>query len=143
VNEDDITKSSAEITIQTASIDTDDEKRDNHLKSADFFAVEEYPTITFKSKNISKTDDGYAMTGDLTIKDVTREITFPFIFNGFITDPWGGKRFGAEANLTINRLDYNVEWNKTLDNGGVLVGNDVDIMLHVEAIKAPEEEGTN
>lgn len=139
VNEEDITKSSLEFTLQTASIDTDNEKRDGHLKSPGFFDVEKYPTISFKSKSIAKTDDGYTITGDLTIKDVTKEISFPFKFNGFV-EFMGDKRFGAEASLTINRQDYHVEWNKTLDGGGFVVGNDVAITLHLEAIKAKKED---
>lgn len=140
VNEEDITKSSAEFTIQIASIDTDDEKRDGHLKSPDFFNAEKYPTIKFKSSSFAKTEDGYQITGDLTIKDVTKEVSFPFDFNGFV-EFMGTKRFGAEARLTINRQDFHVEWNKTLDNGGLVVGNDVDITLQIEGIKA--KEGTN
>lgn len=140
VNEEDITKSTVEFTIQTASLDTRDEKRDGHLKSPDFFDVAKYPTITFKSTSIAKTDDGYNITGNLTIKDVTKEVTFPFVFNGF-AEFMGTKRFGAEASLTINRQDFNVKWNKTLDNGGLLVGNDVTITLLLEAVK--ETEGTN
>lgn len=141
VNEDNITDSSVEVTIKTASINTDDEKRDNHLKSADFFDVEKYPEITFKSKKIEKTEDGYVMTGDLTIKDVTKEVSVPFEFNGFV-DFMGTRRFGADAELTINRQDFNVEWNKTLDNGGLVVGNDVKINLHVEGVRE-KEGGTN
>lgn len=141
VDEEDITNSSVDVTIKTASVDTDDEKRDNHLKSADFFDVEKYPEIKFKSTKIAKTEDGYVLTGNLTIKDVTKEVSFPFEFNGFINDPWGNKRFGAEATLAIDRQDYNVKWNKTLDNGGLVVGNEVKIELHVEGIKA--KEGTN
>ncbi len=140
VNEKDITKSSVEFTIKTASINTNDNKRDGHLKSPDFFNAEKYPTISFKSKSIAKTDAGYQITGDLTIKDVTKEVSFPFEFNGFV-EFMGTKRFGAEANLTINRQDYHVEWNKALDNGGLVVGNDVEIALHIEGVK--KTEGTN
>lgn len=141
VDESDITKSSADITIQVASVDTDDEKRDGHLKSADFFDAEKFPTITFKSTKIAKTEQGYSMTGNLTIKDVTKEITFPFSLNGFVIDPWGNRRFGAEGTLTINRQDFNVKWNKALDGGGLVVGNEVEISLAIEGIKA--KEGTN
>ncbi len=141
VNEKDITQSSVEIVIQTASIDTDDEKRDGHLRSADFFAAEKYPTITFKSSKFEKKGDDYFLTGSLTIKDVTKEITIPFTFNGFANDPWGNKRFGAEATLKINRQDYNVSWSNTLDGGGLVVGNEVKIELEVEGVKA--KEGTN
>ncbi|MCH9008699.1 polyisoprenoid-binding protein [candidate division KSB1 bacterium] len=141
IDEEDLTKSSVELTIKTASIDTDNEKRNGHLKSADFFDVETYPEITFKSTMIEKTDDGYLITGNLTIKDVTKEVSFPLELNGFIDDPMGNRRFGAEAGLTINRQDFNLKWNKTLDTGGLIVGNDVEITLQLEATKA--KEGTN
>lgn len=137
LDDNDITKSSVEVTINTASIDTDDEKRDGHLKSADFFNVEKYPTITFKSKKIEKTMDGLAVVGDLTIRDVTKEVTIPFTMKGPIS-AMGSKRFGAEGNLTINRQDYGVSWSRTLDNGGLVVGNDVDIMLQIEAVHSAE-----
>ncbi|MFQ5651785.1 MAG: YceI family protein [bacterium] len=139
VDENDLTRSTVDVAIKTASIDTDDEKRDGHLKSADFFDVENYPEIRFKSTRIEKAEDGYVMIGTLTIKDVTKEVSFPFNFNGFI-EAMGSKRFGAEATLTINRQDFNVKWNRTLDNGGLVVGNEVEISLHIEATKS---EGTN
>ncbi len=140
VNEDDITKSSIDVTIKTASVNTDDEKRDGHLKSADFFDVEKYPEIKFVSKTIAKKGDQYVVTGDLTIKDVTKEVSFPFQFNGFM-DFMGTKRFGAEGSLAINRHDFNVSWSKSLDNGGLVVGNEVQIDLYVEAFRPLE--GTN
>lgn len=141
IDEEDLTQSSVELTIKTASIDTDNEKRNGHLKSAEFFDVETYPEITFKSTKIEKTDDGFLITGNLTIKDVTKEVSFPLELNGFIDDPMGNRRFGAEAGLTINRQDFNLKWNKKLDTGGLIVGNDVEIALQIEGIKA--KEGTN
>ena len=139
VDENDITKSSVEVTIKTASIETRDPKRNGHLRSADFLDVEKYPEITFRSTKIEKTGDGHTMTGSLTIKDVTKEVSFPFAFNGFV-EFGGSKHFGAEASLAINRLDYHVTWNVNLDNGGLLVGNEVEIDLHLEAFR---EQGTN
>ncbi len=139
LDESDLTKSSVDVTIKVASINTGDAKRDGHLKSPDFFDAEKNPDITFKSTKIAKTDDGYAITGNLTIKAVTKEVTFPFKFNGF-AEFMGTKRFGAEATLTINRQDYGVTWNKKLDSGGVVVGNEVEIGLHLEGFK---ELGTN
>lgn len=140
-DENDIANSSVEVIIKTASIDTDDEKRDNHLRSADFFDVENHPVITFKSKKIQHMDDGYVAVGDLTIRGVTKEVSLPFALTGPIDDPWGNKRFGAEASLTINRQDFGISWNKALDNGGVLVGDDVKINLEIEAIHS--KDGTN
>ncbi len=134
-DESDITKSSVEVTIKTASINTGNERRDNHLKSAEFFDVEKYPAITFKSKAIKKTDDGFVAVGDLTIHGVTKEVEVPFQFSGKITDPWGNTRIGAEGALTINRQDFGISWNNKLDNGGLVVGNDVKIEFSLEAIK--------
>jgi polyisoprenoid-binding protein YceI len=119
-----------------AGIDTDNENRDNHLKNPDFFDVEKYPEITFTGTKIEKTTDGLIMHGDLTMHGVTKPVSFPFVVNGPITDPWGKMRFGAEANLTINRQDYGVSWSKTLDAGGLVVDNDVKINIQIEMVKA-------
>lgn len=139
LDEKDISKSSVNVTIKTASISTDNEKRDNHLKSAEFLDVEKYPEITFKSKSVTKTDDGYKMVGNLTIHGVTKEVTIPFTLVGPVEAM--GTRIGIEASLTIKRLDYGVSWSKTLDNGGLVVSNEIKIPLEIEAIKA--KEGTN
>ncbi len=139
LDEKDISKSSVNVTIKTASISTDNERRDNHLKSADFLEVEKHPEITFKSKSVMKTDDGYKMVGDLTIRGVTKEVTIPFALVGPVEAM--GTRIGLEASLTINRHDYGVSWSKTLDNGGLVVSNEIKITLEIEAVKA--EEGTN
>ena len=138
-DEKDVTKSSVEVTIKTASISTDNEKRDGHLKSPDFFDAEKYPEITFKSKSVVKTDDGYKMVGDLTIRGVTKEVTMPFTLVGPVEAM--GTRIGLEASLTIKRLDYDVSWSKTLDSGGLVVSNEIKITLEIEAVKATE--GTN
>jgi len=139
LDEKDISKSSVNVTIKTASISTDNERRDNHLKSADFLDVEKHPEITFKSKSVMKTDDGYKMVGDLTIRGVTKEVTIPFTLVGPVKAM--GTRIGLEASLTINRQDYGVSWSKTLDSGGLVVSNEIKITLEIEAIKA--KEGTN
>jgi len=139
LDEKDISKSSVNVTIKTASISTANERRDNHLKTADFLDVEKHPEITFKSKSVMKTDDGYRMVGNLTIHGVTKEVTIPFTLVGPVEAM--GTRIGLEASLTIKRLDYGVSWSKTLDNGGLVVSNEVKITLEVEAIKA--KEGTN
>ncbi len=138
-DEKDISKSSVNVTIKTASISTANEGRDKHLKSADFLDVEKHPEITFKSKSVTKTDDGYNVKGDLTIRGVTKEVAFPFTLVGPVEAM--GKRIGVEASLAINRQDFGVSWSKTLDNGGLVVSNEVKIALEVEALKA--KEGTN
>lgn len=132
----DITKSSVKVTIKTASINTNNENRDNHLRSADFFDAEKFPEITFVSTKIDKAGEELIMHGDLTMRGVTKQVSFPFVINGPIIDPWGKSRFGAEASLTVNRMDYGVSWNKILDTGGLTVGNDVKISIQIEAVKA-------
>lgn len=132
----DITKSSVKVTIQAASINTNNENRDNHLKSPDFFDAEKYPEITFTSTKIEKVGEDIIMHGDLTMRGVTKQVSFPFVINGPITDPWGKVRFGAEGGLTVNRQDYGVSWNKVLDTGGLTAGNDVKVNLQIEAVKA-------
>lgn len=131
----DITKSSVAVTIKAASIDTGDDDRDKHLRSADFLAADQYPEIKFVSKRIQKKGSGYVCVGDLTIRGVTREVAIPFKITGTIKDPWGNTRLGAEGSLSINRQHYGVSWNRNLDAGGVVVGDTVNIELIVEAIK--------
>lgn len=139
-DEKDITKSSVEVIIKAGSIDTDNEKRDNHLKSADFLEVEKYPEITFMSTSVKKTDNGYELVGNLTIHGVTKEVSMPFTLTGPI-EAFGSSRIGIEASLTINRQDFGVKFNKVLEGGGLLVSNEVKISLEVEAVKA--KDGTN
>ena len=134
-DENDVTKSSIEGTINVASITTGNERRDNHLRSGDFFDAEQYPEIKFKSEKVVKTDDGYVMHGDLTIRDVTKKVDIPFKVTGIIDDPWGNRRVGIEASLTINRFDFGVSWNQTLDKGGLVAGKEVDIELLLEATR--------
>ena len=135
---------SAEFTIQVASIDTDNEKRDTHLKSSDFFAVEENPTITFKSKKVSAVKDGkFQITGDMTLRGVTKEVTFDCELHGIIQDSYGNTRSGFSAETTINRQDFGVSWSNTLDAGGLIVGNDVKLSLELEFIEAKEEKANN
>jgi polyisoprenoid-binding protein YceI len=135
-NDKDVSKSSVEITIATASIDTDHEKRDADLKGEQFLDVENHPHITFKSTRVEKTGDGeFNVVGNLTIRGVTKEASFPFSLVGPLKDPMGMTRLGAEASLKIDRQDYGVKFNKVMDNGGLLVGNTVKIDLSVEATK--------
>lgn len=135
----DVSKSSVEVIIKAASINTNHEKRDSDLKGEGFLEVDKYPEITFKSKKIEKKGDEYVAVGDLTIHGVTREVAIPFTLAGPITDPFGNRRFGVEAGLTINRQDYGVSFDKVMDNGGLIVSNEVNIVLAVEAVKAKEE----
>lgn len=132
----DITKSSIDVIIKVASIDTKDEKRDDHLRNPDFFDAESFPEITFKSKRVEKSGDGYVAVGDLTMRGVTKEVSMPFTVAGVITDPWGNTRMGASATLKVNRQDYGVSFSKKLDNGGLLVGDDVDIEIEIETVMA-------
>ncbi|UCE66595.1 MAG: polyisoprenoid-binding protein [Candidatus Zixiibacteriota bacterium] len=126
----------ANITIRMASIDTENQKRDDHLKSADFFDVEKFPMMSFKSKKMIKGEgDNFKITGDLTIKDVTKEVTLDAVFNGTIKDPWGGTRAGFSATGKINRQDFGVKWNQALETGGFLVGDEVTINIETELIK--------
>lgn len=134
-DEKDITKSSVKAVIKTASIDTGNEKRDEHLRNADFFDAQKYPEITFASKRIMKQGDGYAAVGTLTMHGVSKEVTIPFTVAGPIKDPWGNLRMGVEGGLTINRQDFGISWSKTMDSGGLVVGNDVKIELNLEATR--------
>lgn len=132
-----------ELTVQMASIDTDDEKRDGHLKTGDFFDVEKYPTMTFKSTKINNVKgSSFQMVGILTLKGVSKEVTFDCEFNGTLVDPWGNTRAGFSAETEINRQDFNVSFSKILDNGGLMVGDMVTIKLELEAIQAAEQNDT-
>ncbi|HSY51811.1 MAG TPA: YceI family protein [Thermoanaerobaculia bacterium] len=130
--------SSVEFTIKAASINTGNADRDKDLRSANFFDVDKNPEITFKSSKIvpSKTKNVYDVSGDLTMHGVTKHITIPVESGGFGKDPWGNERTGFSVTTTLNRKDYGINWNKTLDNGGVLLGDDVTININLEAIKA-------
>ena len=125
-----------EATIKTGSVNTNHEKRDAHLRSADFCDVEHYPTITFKMKSYKKTAEGYIAVGDLTLRGVTKEIILVGQYNGATKDPWGNTRAGFSAEGKLNRKDFGMVWNKTLDSGGLVVGDEVQIRLDVECIKA-------
>jgi polyisoprenoid-binding protein YceI len=129
--------STVEFTIKATSIDTGNADRDKHLRGADFFDVEKFPEITFKSKSVKATGkDSYNVTGTFTLHGVSKEITLPVTFGGTAKDPWGGQRAGFETETTINRKDYGIVWNKALDNGGALLGDDVKVSIGLEAVKA-------
>ncbi|ETX06135.1 YceI family protein [Candidatus Entotheonella palauensis] len=133
-DEKDITKSSLQGTIKTVSIDTDHEKRDKHLRSPDFFDAAGHPEITFKSKRVEKEGDDLVLVGDLTMRGTTKEIRIPFEITGKIKDPWGKMRIGFEATLRIDRQEFGISYSKTMDNGGLIVGNRVNIELVGEAV---------
>ncbi|APF33816.1 polyisoprenoid-binding protein [Microbacterium sp. AISO3] len=118
--------------VDVASINTKDEGRDNHLRSADFFDVEKYPNITFVSTGVRQQGGDFLVDGDLTIKDVTKPVTFEVEFGGFGTDPWGNYKAGATAKTVINREEFGLTWNAALETGGVLVGKDVTIELDLQ-----------
>jgi polyisoprenoid-binding protein YceI len=138
MDEADVTRSRVEVTIDAGTIQTREAQRDAHLKSADFFDVEKFPTLTFQSKSITRTGDGeLAVAGDLSIHGVTRRVTFAV--EGPTApgkDPWGNTRIGASATAKINRKDYGLVWNAALETGGILVGEEVTITLDVQFVKA-------
>jgi len=140
LDEGDLANSSVNVTIQAASIDTRDEGRNGHLKSADFFDVEQYPTITFTSTAVKVTGDGeFDVTGDLTIHGVTNQVVLKAEKTGEGVNPWGVKVVGFAAETKINRKDFGLNWNAALEAGGVLVADDVKISIEIEANPAPAE----
>lgn len=128
---------SCEAVIQTGSVDTGNEKRDEHLRSQDFFNAEQYPTMTFKSTAVSMSSatEG-ALTGELTIAGVTKTVTLDLEFLGEIVDPWGNPRAGFVASGTIDRKDFGLNYNKAMETGGLVVGDEVQISLEIEGIQA-------
>ena len=128
--------SRVEVTITAASIDTRNAQRDEHLRSNDFLAMQEYPKITFASTGVRQVDDTtFEVSGDLTIKGVTNPVTIPFTFEGAATDPFGNQRAGFEGSVSINRKDWGVNWNAALEGGGVLVSDKVTLEFEISAIK--------
>ena len=136
IDKNDITKSSVEAAIDAAGINTREDQRDTHLKSADFLDVAHYPTLSFRSTSISRSGDGLRLTGDLTIHGVTKPVTFEVEGPTPETkDPWGSTRMGVEASATIDRKDFGLVWNSSLETGGVLVGEKVAITVDAELLK--------
>jgi polyisoprenoid-binding protein YceI len=130
---------SVEFTLKAASIDTANDSRDKDLRSANFFDVEKFPEITFKSTKVKAAGkDKYDVTGTLTIHGVAREVTLPVQFLGFGKDPWGNEKAGFAIDTTLNRKDFGIVWNKTLDSGGVLLGDEVWVSINLEAAKKKE-----
>jgi polyisoprenoid-binding protein YceI len=136
IDEENPENSSLRAEIDVASIDTNLADRDAHLRSDDFFNAERFPKIIFQSKKIETEDSkAFRLIGDLTIRDVTREVILEGKFEGRIRDPWGSERAAFNARTEISRLDFNVRWNQALETGGVVVGDKVKINLYVEAVK--------
>lgn len=134
-NPDDLADSGVMVKIDATSIDTDMEQRDQHLKSADFFDVENHPEITFTSTKVEKSDEGMIVTGELTMRGVTKEVSMPFTMAGPIKDPLGMMRMGIEGGMTIDRRDWGLEWNKAMETGGLFVGHEVKIEIDAEAAR--------
>jgi polyisoprenoid-binding protein YceI len=135
LNENDLTKSSVNITIKTTSLNTEVIPRDNDLRSANFLDVTKYPEIVFTGRHIDKNADGYVLTGDLSMHGVTREVSIPFKYNGKVKDMAGKTRIAVEGRLTIDRRNWGIAYSKVLDSGGLVAGNEVKIDLDVEAVK--------
>jgi polyisoprenoid-binding protein YceI len=130
----DLTSATIQFTVDLNSVDTRSADRDNHLRSADFFDVEKFPTLTFSSTKIEKTDeDEYNVTGDLSLHGVTRQETFKVTYEGSGKDPWGNTKVGFNAEGKLNRSDYGLTWNAALETGGVLVGDQIKVSLEIQA----------
>ncbi len=139
----DLSRSRVEVQIETGSVDTHEEKRDAHLRSPDFFASDEFPRMTFKSKRIDKSGSAYRLIGDLTIRGVTKEVVLDTVFEGASKDPWGNERVAFSASTSVQRKDWGLSWNVALEAGGVLVGETVEIVLDLQAIQRRAEAGAS
>lgn len=139
-DEQDISKSSVTVTIKTASVDTENERRDNHLRSGDFFNATTDSVISFVSKKVEKRGEGYVAIGDFTLRGVTKQIELPFTILGKIKDPWGNTRLGVESAISINRFDYGVKWDNKITDGSLIVSDKVDITLTIEAVAAAPKQ---
>jgi len=136
VEGDDFATAKVDVSIDTASVDTREPKRDEHLRSADFFDVARFPTMTFASTRVERvTKNRYTLVGDLTIRGVTREVSLDVMSEGLVRDPWGFERAGFTASGHLNRKDFGLTWNVALEAGGVLVGDDVKLTFEVELMR--------
>ena len=134
-DENDTIKSSANVIIDIASINTSNADRDKHLRSADFFDVEKYPEMTFVSTGVEKDGDDMILNGKLTMHGVTKDISIPFELLGKVTDPWGKERIAFEGETKLSRKEYGMTWSKTIETGGLIVGDEIKIELQIEAVK--------
>jgi polyisoprenoid-binding protein YceI len=132
------TASTVDVTIETASLGTPDPARDAHLKGPDFFDAEKHPNITFKSKSVSKSGSGLSVAGDLSLHGVTKPITFAVSMpTGETKDPWGNLRRGLEATTSLSRKDFGLTWNAAIESGGVMVSDQVDLIIDAELVRKP------
>jgi polyisoprenoid-binding protein YceI len=140
-NEQDPARSSVDVQIEVASLTTRDEKRDGHLRSADFFDAEQYPYMTFKSRRVEKLGENHGrLIGDLTIRGITKEVALDVEYTGQAKSPWGTTSAGFTARTKVNRKDWGLNWNVALETGGVLVGDTVNIEIEAEIVKQPVTE---
>jgi polyisoprenoid-binding protein YceI len=141
VDPDDLGSSRVEVRVDTASIDTREESRDAHLRSPDFFHVEEHPEMVFRSTRVEKLDGEHLkIWGELSIRDITKEIPLDVEYSGRLTDPWGNDRIGFLARGKVDRKDFGLVWNAPIEAGGVLVGDEVEISVDLEATRAKEQQ---
>lgn len=134
---DDFSDAKIDFTVDIKSINTDNEQRDNHLKSDDFFNAEKFPQMTFKGKSMKSVGNNkYKLTGDLTIRDVTKEVTLDVVHNGTVKDPWGNTKAGFKITGALNRFDYNLKWNTLTELGGAVVGRTVNIVIDLQLQKS-------
>ena len=139
MNPGDPTTARAEGEVEVASINTRNAKRDRHLKSADFFDAARYPKMRMVLKRVYRKQDQWWADADLTIRDITKTVSFPFTLSGPVRDPWGNLRIGVEGHFTLNRFDFGLRWDKRLETGGLVVGRDIKVSLQSEAIQAQEK----
>ena len=136
-SKDDFTDAKIDFSADVSSISTDNDARDKHLKSDDFFNAEKFPKLTFKGKSFTKVGDkNYKLVGDLTIRDVTKEVSLDVVYNGSIKDPWGNIKAGFKIKGEINRFDYNLKWNALIEAGGAVVSKTVEMTVNLELQKA-------
>ena len=141
LNPEELEQSRVEFSVTSESINTNLERRDTHLKGEDFFWVEKYPQISFHSSKIEAVDETlFNVTGTLSLRGVEKEIVLPVSYLGQIDDPWGNRRAAFSTEITLNRKDFNMEWNAALDKGGVVLGDDVKLSIDLETIRAAAEE---
>jgi len=133
---DDLTTANIDFTINTSSIFTDNNDRDNHLRSDDFFNAEKYPQMTFKGKSMKKVSENkYKLVGDFTIRDVTKQVELDVKYNGTVKDPRGNIKAGFKVTGEIDRFDYNLKWNKTIEAGSLVVGKEVELVIDLQLVK--------
>jgi polyisoprenoid-binding protein YceI len=133
---DDFNDASIDFAVDVASINTDSDQRDGHLRSEEFFNATKYPKMTFKSSSFKKgSGNQYILEGDLTIRDITKHVKFNVTYGGTVKDPWGNTKAGFKARTTINRMDYGLKWNAALEAGGVAVSEDVEVIVNIELQK--------